>query len=176
MAGMPAPSTLRHALVLRLCLCAGLLAAGVAVGANELPAATQALLDEINRWRADGAACGAVRKAPAPPLQWSLPLHRAADLHVRDMASRHDGGIGHAGSDGSRAGTRAERAGYRWSSVGENVAAGSATASATLAQWMTSAGHCNNIMNPAFVDVAVAGLHQPGSRYGHYWVMVLGRP
>ena len=41
---------------------------------------------------------------------------------------------------------------------------------------MASPGHCINIMNPSFVDVAVAGLHQPGSRYSHYWVMVLGRP
>jgi len=41
---------------------------------------------------------------------------------------------------------------------------------------MASPGHCGNIMNPRFVDVAVAGLHLPGTTYNHYWVMVLGRP
>jgi uncharacterized protein YkwD len=135
-----------------------------------------ALLDEINRWRAQGATCGSARLEPAPPMRWSALLHRAADQHVRDMASQRGGSIGHTGSNGSSVGQRAQAAGYRWSAVGENVAAGRNTASATLAQWMASPGHCGNIMNPAFVDVAVAGLHLPGTTYNHYWVMVLGRP
>ncbi len=108
-------------------------------------------------------------------MRWNDQLQRAAEVHVRDMA-RGGGSIGHTGSDGSTVALRTEGAGYRWTSVGENVAAGRATASATLAQWMASPGHCNNIMNPAFVDVAVAGQHQPASTYKHYWVMVLARP
>lgn len=150
--------------------------AAAAAAPSTLPADTQALLDEINRRRAEGAVCGAVRKEPAPPMRWSEALYRAADLHVRDMAAQRGGNIGHTGSNGSDVGARAESAGYRWSSVGENVAAGRATASATLAQWMGSPGHCANILNPRFVDVAVAGLHLPGTTYNHYWVMVLGRP
>lgn len=144
--------------------------------APSLPAATQALLDEINRRRAEGATCGAERKPPAPPMRWSDALFRAADLHVRDMAPQHGGSISHTGSNGSSVGTRVEAVGYRWSSVGENVAAGRPSPSATLAQWMSSPGHCANIMNPGFVDVAVAGLHLPGTKYNHYWVMVLARP
>lgn len=143
---------------------------------TRLPAATQALLEEINRRRAEGATCGAERKPPAPPMRWSDLLFRAADLHVRDMAPQRGGSISHTGSNGSSVGARVEAAGYRWSSVGENVAAGRPSASATLAQWMSSPGHCANIMNPGFVDVAVAGLHLPGTTYNHYWVMVLGRP
>ncbi len=139
-------------------------------------AAAQTLLDEINRWRALGASCGAKRMPSAPPMRWSALLHRAAELHVRDMAPQRGGSIGHTGSNGSDVGQRAEAAGYRWSSVGENVAAGQPTASSTLAQWMASPGHCSNIMNAAFADVAVAGLHLPGTTYNHYWVMVLGRP
>jgi uncharacterized protein YkwD len=141
-----------------------------------LPAAAQALLDEINRRRSEGATCGSERKDPAPPMRWSELLFRAADLHVRDMAPQRGGSIGHTGSNGSNVGQRAENAGYRWTSVGENVAAGRPSASATLAQWMASPGHCSNIMNPRFVDVAVAGLHLPGTTYNHYWVMVLARP
>lgn len=141
-----------------------------------LPPATQALLDEINRRRAEGATCGSERKQPAPPMRWSELLFRAADLHVRDMAPQRGGSIGHTGSNGSTVAMRVDGVGYRWTSVGENVAAGRATALATLAQWMASPGHCGNIMNPRFVDVAVAGLHLPGTTYNHYWVMVLGRP
>ncbi|MBI5718259.1 MAG: CAP domain-containing protein [Burkholderiales bacterium] len=146
-----------------------------ATAAPTLPATTQALLDEINHRRAEGASCGGERKAPAPPMRWNTLLLRAAESHVRDMAAQR-GGIGHTGSNGSTVGARAEGAGYRWTSVGENVAAGRPTASATLAQWMASPGHCANIMNPRFLDVAVAGLHLPGTTYNHYWVMVLGRP
>jgi uncharacterized protein YkwD len=139
------------------------------------PAATQALLDDINRHRAEGSTCGTQRMAPAPPVRWSEVLHRAASVQVRDMAQQR-GGIGHTGSDGSSVSQRVEAAGYLWRTVGENVAAGRATASATLAQWMASPGHCSNIMNPAFTEVAVAGLHLPGTTYDHYWVMVLARP
>lgn len=142
----------------------------------ELPADTQALLDEINRRRAAGATCGSAHKDPAPPMRWSALLERAAEAHVRDMAPRNGGSISHSGSNGSTVGTRADAAGYRWSTVGENVAAGRATALATVAQWMASPGHCSNIMNPAFTEVAVAGLHLPGTIYNHYWVMVLARP
>ena len=151
-------------------------AAAATAAPAELPAATQALLDEINRRRATGATCGGVHKAPAPPMRWSTLLEHAADAHVRDMAPRNGGSISHTGSNGSTVGTRADAAGYRWSTVGENVAAGRATALATVAQWMASPGHCSNIMNPAFTEVAVAGLHLPGTIYNHYWVMVLARP
>lgn len=137
---------------------------------------TQALLDEINRRRAEGATCGAQRLGPAPPVRWNDLLHRAADAHVRDMAQQPGGRIGHTGSNGSDVSQRVDAAGYRWRAVGENVAAGHATASATLAQWMNSPGHCRNIMNPAFSEVAVAGLHLPGTAFQHYWVMVLARP
>jgi len=155
---------------------AAVVAAAETVAPAPLPPATRALLDEINRRRAEGATCGSERKEPAPPMRWNALLFRAADLHVRDMAPQRGGSIGHAGSNGSTVATRVESVGYRWTSVGENVAAGRNTASATLAQWMASPGHCGNIMNPRFVDVAVAGLHLPGTTYNHYWVMVLGRP
>lgn len=153
---------------------ASLLFAAVLPALAQPPAPAQALLDEINDRRAQGATCGAQRMDAAPPMRWNEQLERAADAHVRDMARRGD--IGHAGSDGSTVSQRVDAAGYRWGSVGENVAAGKPTASATLAQWMSSPGHCRNIMNHGFVDVAVAGLHLPQSTYKHYWVMVLGRP
>ena len=142
----------------------------------ELPADTRALLDEINRLRAQGATCGSQRRDPAPPMRWSALLQRAAELHVRDMAPQRGGSIGHTGSNGSDVGMRVQAVGYRWSTVGENVAAGRPTAAATLAQWMASPGHCNNLMERDFVEVAVAGLHLPGTNYNHYWVMVLAHP
>jgi uncharacterized protein YkwD len=172
--GLP-PGT-AWAVAAALVLVAGAAGAQVAQQPEALPAATQALLDEINRRRAEGATCGAQRMEPAPPVRWSERLHRAADAHVRDMAQQRGSSIGHAGSNGSSVGQRVEATGYRWRSVGENVAAGRPTAAATLAQWMASPGHCSNIMSPGFAEVAVAEVHLPGSTYNHYWVMVLARP
>jgi uncharacterized protein YkwD len=49
----------------------------------------------------------------------------------------------------------------------ENIAAGNSTASATMTQWMNSAGHCNNIMNGSLKTIGVG--YYGGGSYGHYW-------
>jgi uncharacterized protein YkwD len=41
--------------------------------------------------------------------------------------------------------------------------------------WVDSPSHCQNMMNPQFTEVAVACVGQPGSQWGTYWTMVLGR-
>jgi uncharacterized protein YkwD len=41
--------------------------------------------------------------------------------------------------------------------------------------WLASEGHCNNIMESSFNDVALACVSQPGTTYGKYWTMELGR-
>ncbi|MFO1285174.1 MAG: CAP domain-containing protein [Rubrivivax sp.] len=132
-------------------------------------------------WRRSTAAALPVPPAAAahgsvvPPVRWSAPPR----TRRRCACARHGATAAAPATPAATArtvGTRTEAAGYRWSTVGENVAAGRATALATLAQWMASPGHCSNIMNPAFTEVAVAGLNLPGTTYNHYWVMVLARP
>lgn len=71
---------------------------------------------------------------------------------------------------------RVTAAGYDWSAVGENIAAGSPTATQTMDQWMNSPGHCVNIMDPAFEHIGVGYAEAPGSPYGYYWVQNFGRP
>jgi uncharacterized protein YkwD len=139
-----------------------------------LPPATEALLAQINALRAAGARCGGETYAPALPLQWNEALERAAAVQARDMARAGD--LSHTGADGSSAGQRVTTQGYVWGTAGENVAAGNSTASATLAQWMNSPGHCRNIMNPAFTEVAVARQDNPASTYKNFWAMVLATP
>ncbi len=139
-----------------------------------LPPATETLLRQINSLRAAGANCGGQAFAPADALQWNEALERAAAVQARDMARAGD--ISHTGADGSSVAQRVTTQGFVWSNLGENVAAGSATASATLVQWMNSPGHCRNIMNPVFTEVAVAQQGNPGSTYKNFWTMVLARP
>ena len=139
-----------------------------------LSPATEALLRQINTVRAAGADCGGQAYAPTQPLKWNEALERAAAVQARDMARAGD--ISHTGADGSSVGQRVTSQGFAWGAAGENVAAGNSTASATLTQWMNSPGHCRNIMNPAFTDVAVAQQANPGSVYKDFWAMVLARP
>ena len=139
-----------------------------------LAADAQDMLDRVNAVRAAGATCGQQRWAPAPPLGWSPALAQAALQHASDMAARRS--VSHLGADGSRVNQRAERAGYDWGALGENVSSGFATQAEGLAGWMSSPGHCANIMAPRFRDLGVAAARATGDTPVWYRTMVLGRP
>ena len=87
------------------------------------------------------------------------------------------GYLSHRGVDGTRAGQRLTRAGYRWYFYAENLAAGQDSADAVVAGWMASPSHRANIMNPKAREIGL-GLtvreHDP-SGYVNYWVMELGQ-
>ena len=104
-------------------------------------------------------------------------LESVAREHAEDMAWR--GRMEHAGGDGSTPAERATRIGYRWLRVAENVAAGQATPEEAVASWLDSAGHCANLMDPAYtetgVGVAAAAAGEDGPRWT-YWAQVFGRP
>ena len=80
----------------------------------------------------------------------------------------------HTGSDGSSPFDRIAAAGFTGSPQGENIAAGYASASATVDAWMTSEGHCRNIMDGAFVFMGGGFRFEAGSTYGNYWVQTFG--
>jgi uncharacterized protein YkwD len=48
---------------------------------------------------------------------------------------------------------RISAAGFRWSFVGENIATGFRTPRQVVNGWMSSTGHCENILNPSYRDV-----------------------
>jgi uncharacterized protein YkwD len=83
------------------------------------------------------------------------------------MASHRN--MSHTGSDGSSPGDRITRAGYNWSTYGENVAYGYSTPESVMAGWMGSPGHKRNILNCAFKEIGI-GLAQPGN----YWTQDFG--
>ncbi|MCZ0204655.1 CAP domain-containing protein [Streptomyces sp. UMAF16] len=106
-------------------------------------------------------------KAGCRPLTLDPALTKAAQDHSADMAAHQN--MSHTGSDGSDPGLRITRAGYTWSSYGENVAYGYTTAEQVMAGWMASPGHRANILNCGFQEIGV-GLAQPGS----YWTQDFG--
>jgi uncharacterized protein YkwD len=94
-------------------------------------------------------------------------LTKAAQAHSEDMAAHQN--MSHTGSDGSSPSDRITRAGYNWSTLGENVAYGYATPEKVMAGWMSSPGHKANILNCAFKEIGV-GFAQPNN----YWTQDFG--
>ena len=82
---------------------------------------------------------------------------------------------GHVGPDGSQPGERMVREGYRWRAYAENIAAGQRSVAAVMADWIASAGHYANLVNPAYRHVGLGHASTGVSEYGDYWVQDFGR-
>lgn len=107
----------------------------------------------INAKRAAGAMCGAVAFPPAATLAWNSKIRNAATVHAQDMAM--NGVRTHTGSDGSDAGVRMSRAGYAWSTWGENVGSGTYNLEQSLDAMMASPPHCAQTMDSKFKEVGI---------------------
>lgn len=169
---------------------ARLTAMGVARGKSEIaivlaaPFAPPAIRDAkkvarealalVNEARAKPRRCGRQRYSAAPPLELNDKLMAASLAHAKDMAAR--GYISHEGSDKSVPTDRVARAGYAWKAVGENVAAGQYTAKEVVEGWLSSPGHCGNIMDADYTQMGVAYVGNPKQEIGIYWAQVFGRP
>jgi uncharacterized protein YkwD len=80
----------------------------------------------------------------------------------------------HQGSDRSLVGARATAAGYDWTVIGENIAAGQGRAQQVVEGWLASPSHCYNLMNPDFREMGAAYASNPQSQATIYWTQVFG--
>lgn len=128
--------------------------------ANPTKDASFAML--INAVRAD---------AGSAPLAYNAKLDTAAQAHSDDMFA--NGVLTHTGSTPATAtvGQRATAAGYNWTAIGENIAKGQANENQAMNDWVNSAPHQANNVNPAFKDF---GLARTGTGSNTYWTLVLG--
>jgi uncharacterized protein YkwD len=132
------------------------------------------VLSLVNAARGKARKCGRKQFPAVPPLTLSAVLNRAALIHSQDMASKSF--LEHRGSDGSMVGERAARVGYKWRTVGENIADGAQTAEAVVKLWLDSPGHCANIMTPGFTEMGIAFAVDRKSDAGIYWTQVFAAP
>jgi uncharacterized protein YkwD len=132
------------------------------------------VLELVNQARAQARRCGNDDFAPAPPLRYSSVLEQAAAIHARDMAEH--GSMSHTGRDGSTPAQRVTRVGYRWVATGENIAAGQRDPERVVRSWLTSPGHCANLMSPDYTEVGVAFATNAASQAGIFWTQVFGAP
>jgi uncharacterized protein YkwD len=121
----------------------------------------------VNQRRSEGGVCGSDSFGPSAPLAMDSALRCAARNHSLDMVTRNY--FDHENPDGDDAADRIARAGYEWTAIGENIAKGQPTPEEVMADWMTSAGHCANILEPRFESLGV-GFH--GS--GDVWTQTFG--
>ena len=124
------------------------------------------MLEAVNRVRAQHSRA---------PLRLDQTLDHAAQVHAEDMA--RNGFMGHVGSDGSQPHQRLQRAGYRFTEYGENVAQGQVTVAETVADWMSSPSHRDIMLDPDLAELGVGYAEGPqrGRVPGRYWSIVLGR-
>ncbi|MGJ7604130.1 CAP domain-containing protein [Variovorax sp. LT1R20] len=140
-----------------------------------LPDFVQDTITRVNQFRSEARTCGATQYPAAAPIAWNSQLDAAAARHSRDMVAKNF--FDHTGSDGSTVGTRATDAGYKWSGVGENIAAGQTSVASAMNSWQLSEGHCRNLMGANYKHVALACVRGgAGNAYPYYWTMVLGTP
>jgi uncharacterized protein YkwD len=132
------------------------------------------VLKLVNTARANGRACGSAYYEAVPQLHWSAKLGAAALSHSRDMAQHNY--FGHKGSNGSTVAVRARDEDYLWRMIGENVATGRAKPEQVVEGWLSSPGHCVNIMNGSFTDMGAAYAVNPKSDTVIYWTQVFGTP
>jgi uncharacterized protein YkwD len=142
-------------------------------GHDEVSLATRMLV-LVNETRAQGRHCGSHYFPAARPVVWNEPLARAARAHSEDMA--RNSYFSHTSRDGRSPSDRVERAGYNFRGTAENIAAGQMTPEAVMAGWVSSPGHCANLMDAGYTDMGVALASNRQSQMGAYWTQEFGSP
>lgn len=132
----------------------------------------QKLLIELNAARAKPRQCGTQSFNATAPLAWNATLATAAEGNSRSMANNNY--FDHKDRDGRTPGDRAELAGYNFQQIGENIAAGQDSVRKVVEGWLTSPGHCANLMNPQFRELGAAYATDPKSDAGIYWTAMFG--
>ena len=90
-----------------------------------------------------------------PLLKENLKLDASAQLKVEDMFKNQY--FGHTSPSGTEIGDLADRVGYEFLSIGENLALGNFENDEVLIQaWMDSPGHRENILNKNYTEIGVA--------------------
>lgn len=146
----------------------------VSCGLNGVAGIHSEVKERVNALRAAGAVCGSKTFAATAPLAMNGLLLLAASGHSSDMAQNNY--FSHTSLDGRTLVQRVVATGYNYKALAENIAAGQPTVESAMSSWTNSPGHCENLMDPAFRDIAVACARRrtPNSS-DYYWTMVLGR-
>jgi uncharacterized protein YkwD len=135
------------------------------------------VLDEVNAYREQGADCHSEGVFSATDsLSMDARIRCSARYHSLWMAENDHFDHSSVGGDlGDDPFERMERTGFAGEPVGENIAQGYESPFQVVAGWMTSDGHCANIMNPYANVIGIGYFHQQPGSFGHLWTQNFGR-
>ena len=125
----------------------------------------QRIFELTNEARLQGRQCGSAWYPATTTLTMDDKLNKAAGEHAKDMVAQNY--FDHTGKDGRSASQRMTDAGYEWCATGENIGCDD-NADSTVQEWLTSPGHCANIMSGDFKDLGIG--YARGGSCGGMWV------
>jgi len=139
---------------------------GRTAGLKDVAAVRRAILDRVNAER---------RSAGRRPLTADRRLDEAAERHARDMLAR--GYFAHASPEGRTVRQRALDAGYKWHTIGENIAEGQLSVEEVMKSWMESPHHRENILSRDFTQMGLGlALGEGAKGFRVEWVQTFGWP
>ena len=128
-----------------------------------LDAEEQVFLAKLNEYRAANGLA---------PLQVSVALSRAADVHAQDMAAQSY--FSHDSKDGTSWSARVKQYYSYPTYLAENIAAGNAGGDPTFTQWKNSPGHDANMKGTSYRVIGIARAYNASATYRWYWVTDFG--
>lgn len=108
------------------------------------------------------------------PLELSQTLGAAAALHSDEMAATSY--FDHTMSDGTTVEQNIRNHGYRGTTYGENILAGTDSAESAFTTFQGSAPHNQNMLLASYESIGIARSYDPNSGYGWYWTTIFGGP
>ena len=127
----------------------------------------QQFIAEVNKVRKKSRLCGNKKYPAAKPLMLSEKLTVASYKHSLDMSDNQF--LEHISSNGDTLVERMRDVEYAWSAVGENLAHNQKTIKQVIEDWLSSPGHCSNLMSSDYTQAGVAMVNG-------YWTQVYASP
>jgi uncharacterized protein YkwD len=124
----------------------------------------EVIVNLVNEVRAKGHLCGMDELPAAEPVIWNDRLAIAALRHSFDWYKNNF--FSHTGSSGNNVGDRLIKEGFQFRFCAENIAKGYKTETHVFFAWLSSEGHCRNMMSEKFKKIGIA-------RVSDYWTLVL---
>lgn len=127
----------------------------------------QQFLSQINAVRSKGRECGKKYFPATTALTLNRDLNHVAKMHSQDMFKHQF--LEHISSNGDTLVERMQRVNYEWRAIAENIAHNQKSIGQVIDDWLSSPGHCSNMMSPAYTQTGIANVNR-------YWTQVYAAP
>lgn len=145
-----------------------LLALALVVSSLTIPAQASAASTSANRKAVLKLVNQERKKRDRGKLTLDSKLNKAAGKRAKEISKE----FSHTRPNGDDCFTVLTTYHAKYSTCGENIAAGQSTAKKVMNNWMQSPGHKQNILQKKFRKMGVGYYKKKGSSYTYYWVQI----